>query len=334
MARKTALPGVPWDQARLAPIVLIRSSEDLLADRAVAALRAQAREEDPAVEITRIDAASYAAGQLSVYASPSLFGERRLIEIAQLESMNDHLLADLLDYIPDPVPDVWVVLRHNGGQRGKRVLDALSAARVAQVACPEVKWPRDKIALLMADAKRARRRLAPEAASALVDALGSDVSSMAAALNQLLADTEGTIGIEDVRRYHGGRVEATGFEVADAAVTGRAAEALTLTRHAVQTGAAPQLIIAALAIRLRTLAKVAGAAPASDARALGMSPTQLRKAREQVRGWSEEGLARAITAVAAGDEDTKGASRDPAFALERTVRRVVQAHGRRGPAWR
>lgn len=329
MARKTAIKGVPWDQATLAPIVLIRSAEDLLGDRALARLRDQARREDPAVEITRIDASAYAAGQLATYASPSLFGERRLIEVGNLENLNDALAADLLTYLDHPGPDVWLVLRHNGGQRGKRVLDALAAAKVAQVACPELKWPREKIGLLMDDAKRAGRRLSSDAAVALVDALGSDVASLAAALDQLMCDTRGVIGVDDVRRYHGGRVEASGFEVADAAVTGHTAQALTLARHALVTGVAPQLLVAALAIRLRTLAKVSAATSAQAERELGLYGNQARKAREQLRGWTEAGLARAITAVAAADEETKGASRDPHFAIERAVRRVALAHGRK-----
>lgn len=334
MARKTPIKGMAWDQAELAPLVLIRSAEELLGDRAVARLRAQARAADPAVEITRIDASGYASGQLATFASPSLFGERRLIEVGNLENVTDALATDLLAYLEAPVEDVWVVLRHNGGQRGKKVLDALTRAGVPVVACNEVKWPSDKIALLMADAKRARRRLAPDAAAALVEALGSHVPSMAAALDQLLADTEGTLTLDDVNRYHAGRVEASGFEVADAAVSGQLARALTLTRHALETGAAPQQIVAALAIRLRTLAKLAGVSSSAEERALGLFGMQAKKAREQLRGWTEQGLARAITAVAAADEETKGGSRDPHFALERAVRRVALAHGRRETSWR
>ena len=329
MARKTAITGVEWDQVDLAPIVLIRGSEGLLGDRAMTRLRALAREADPAVEITRIDAATYAAGQLATYASPSLFGERRPIEVAQLENLNDALLNDLLAYVGSAEPDVWLILRHNGGQRGKRLLDALAKAKVPTVACNEIVWPNQKVALLMADAKRAHRRLNSDAAAALVDALGNDVREMAAVLDQLMSDTKGAITVADVNRYYGGRVEATGYAVADAAVTGQMARALVLTRHALETGAAPQLIVYALALRLRTIAKVAGAASHGGERALGLYGKSAQVAREQLRGWTEEGLARAITAVAAADEETKGGSRDPEFAVERAVRRVAQAHGRR-----
>ena len=59
--------------------------------------------------------------------------------------------------------------------------------------------------------------------------------------------------------YHSGKVEATGFRVADAAVSGRTGEALELLRHALGTGLDPVPIVAVLASSLRTLAKVAAA---------------------------------------------------------------------------
>lgn len=51
--------------------------------------------------------------------------------------------------------------------------------------------------------------------------------------------------------YHGGKVEATGFKVADAAVAGDAGEALRLLRHAIAVGVDPVPIVAVLAQRLR-----------------------------------------------------------------------------------
>ena len=41
--------------------------------------------------------------------------------------------------------------------------------------------------------------------------------------------------------------------------------------------------------------------------------------RDQSRGWTEAGLARAIRAVAQADADIKGAASDAAYTLERLV---------------
>ena len=106
-----------------------------------------------------------------------------------------------------------------------------------------------------------------------MDALGNDPRAMAGALAQLLSDVSGRITLEDVRRYQAGRVEATGYDVADAAVAGNSAKALTLTRHAFATGIAPQVLVAALAMKFRAMAKVSigGAAVRAQASRPGRS---------------------------------------------------------------
>lgn len=327
--RKTAsTSGVSWDAATLAPVVLIRGSEGLLADRALAALLDQARDADAAVEVTRLEAAAYERGRLEMLASPSLFGERRCIVADGAEAMNDEFLTDALAYLQAPPDDVWLIVRHGGGTRGKKLLDALSAKHPV-IVCDAIKRDADKAQLVRADVQRARRRIEGEAVEALVDALGSDLRELASATSQLVADTTGTITVDDVLRYHGGRVEATGFAVADAAVAGQAGQAVTLLRHAVATGTGPVPIVAALAVKLRTLAKVAATRGRSGVTTadLGLAPWQVDRARRDLNRWTPEGLAAAITAVAAADAEVKGLSRDPVFAVERAVLRVAAASG-------
>ncbi|WP_026460783.1 DNA polymerase III subunit delta [Schaalia suimastitidis] len=320
MATRTSRTKTPQAASiSLAPIVVIRGSEELLADRALSRLRALALQEDPAVEREELQAATYQAGQLFVVTSPSLFGESRFITIPDLETLSDQMMADLLEYAKEPAPDVWLVMRHPGGNaRGKKLLDVLAQSGYPIIAADPLKWDSDKLALLAADAKAAGRTLEGEAAQLLVDALGSDVASMAAALAQLLSDVEGTITVEDVKRYHSGRVEATGFEVADAAVEGRSAEALTLLRHALATGLNPVPIVAVLALKIRQIARVMVSASASP-HSLGMSPRQLQNIRRQARSWNDQRLAAAVEAIACADEEVKGASKDPERAVEKAV---------------
>ncbi|MFD1505320.1 DNA polymerase III subunit delta [Georgenia yuyongxinii] len=330
--RKTAAaPGLSWDQVELAPVVLVRGTEGLLADRAVDRLLDQARQADPEVEVTRLEAAAYEHGHLEMVASPSLFGERRMVVVEGAESMTDALLDDGLVYLRAVPDDVWLVLRHNGGTRGKKLLDAIGAAGYPVVACEPLKRDSDKADFVRADFRRARRRVDAEAVQALVEAVGADLRELGAATSQLIADTTGTITADTVLRYYGGRVEATGFKVADAAVAGHAGEAVAMLRHAVATGTGPVPIVAALAVKLRTLAKVAAVRGRSGVSAgeLGLAPWQIDRARRELDGWTPEGLAQAITAVAAADAEVKGLGRDPVFAAERAVLKVAAAHGRR-----
>lgn len=328
--RRSAAPsGLSWDAAPLAPVVLVRGAEGVLSDRAVARVVQQAREADPGTEITRLDAAAYDLGRLEMLASPSLFGEARCIVISGVESCTDALIDDTITYLKAPPDDVCLVLQHGGGVRGKRLLDAVTAAGHPVVACEPIKRDADKASFVSAEFRRARRQVDQDAVQALVQAVGSDLRELAAACTQLVADTTGRVTADVVERYHGGRVEATGFKVADAAIAGHAGQAVTLMRHAVETGASPVVLVAALAVKLRTMAKVEAMSGRGGAGGLGLAPWQVDNARRELAGWSPEGLARAITAVAAADAEVKGLSRDPVFAVERAVLRIVASRGRR-----
>ena len=118
--------------------------------------------------------------------------------------MTDALLADLIAYVGAADPEVSVILRHNGGQRGKRLLDVIKASPYPIVQCDAIKSAKDKSSLVVADVRRAGRSIAPEAVGALVDALGSDVRELCSAVDQLLADTQGTISVDHVRTYYAG----------------------------------------------------------------------------------------------------------------------------------
>ena len=53
----------------------------LLAERAVATVVAAVREREPDAEVTRLEGAAYTGGTLGVVASPSLFGEARVVVV-------------------------------------------------------------------------------------------------------------------------------------------------------------------------------------------------------------------------------------------------------------
>ncbi len=315
-----------WDTVEPAPVVLVTGAESLLAERAVDRVVARAREIDPQVEVTRIEGPGYEPGLLRSVASPSLFGEASLVVLSDLHAATEAAYADVAAYVARPDGDVVLVLVHGGGNRGKRALDAARAAGAVVVTCDPVKKDADKVAFAATELRSANRRAEPEAVRALVEACGADLRELAAACRQLVADTSGVISTDLVARYYGGRVEATGFRVADAAVEGRAGDAVALLRHALATGTDPVPVVAALAARLRVLAKVAAARGRGTAAAdLGMAPWQVDRARRDLARWRPETLAAAIGAVAQADAEVKGAGRDPVFAVERAVLRVATA---------
>ncbi|GAB3285410.1 DNA polymerase III subunit delta [Sinomonas notoginsengisoli] len=329
-ARGSAATGsgtVDWRDAAPAPVVLVVGLEDYISARAMDTIRAKARATSPDLEVMRLDAGGYSGGELLMAASPSLFGENKLIEVHGLESMSEDFLRDALAYTASPERDVVLVLRHSGGARGKKLLDAVRASGAPVIDCQPLKRDADKAAFVAAEFRGSGRRIERDAVDALVAAVGSSLAELAAACAQLRLDASSTVDAATVEKYYGGRVEATAFKVADAALGGQKAKALSAFRHALETGVDPVPMVAAIASKLRTLAKVAGArgSAQSIARDLGMQPWLVEQAQRDIRGWTAQSLAKAIRAVAEADAEVKGLSRDPAYAVERALGIVSSA---------
>lgn len=318
---------IDWRDAAPAPIVLVLGPEEYLAARAVDSIRAKARAQSPDLEITKIDAGGYSGGELLMASSPSLFGDHKLVEVNGLESMTEEFLRDGLAYLGSPADDVVLVLRHAGGARGKKLLDAVRASAAPVIDCQPLKKDTDKAAFVAAEFRGSGRRIDREGIDALVAAVGSSLAELAAACSQLALDATSTVDAALVEKYYGGRVEATAFKVADAALAGQTAKALSAFRHALETGVDPVPMVAAIASKLRTLAKVAGARGSSQsiARELGMQPWLVEQAQRDIRGWTPQSLATAIRAVAEADAEVKGLARDPAYAVERALGIVSSA---------
>jgi DNA polymerase-3 subunit delta len=318
---------VPWHGMREAPIVLVTGSESYLADRVFRELRDRVRIAQPELEVTDLDAANYAVGTLLDVASPSLFGEARMIRIANGESGGDEFVADIQSYLEVIADDVIVIVRHGGGNRGKKLLDTLRAhPTTLEVECAEIKKDADRAQFVAAEFNRLGAKADRAAVGALVEAFAGDLAELAAACDQIASDALGKpITKEFVDTYYQGREEVTSFAVADMAIDGNRAEALRLLRHAIQSGVDPVPLIAAFAAKLRQLAKVGGytGSPSNAAKELGMPPWMIDKTRSALRKWTGSTLGKAILAVAEADSMVKGAGRDPEFAVERMVDRVA-----------
>jgi DNA polymerase-3 subunit delta len=310
-------------QSPFGRLVLVSGPEALLSDRAVDALRHRMRSESPDVEISEIEAARLDAGKLAEITSPSLFSSRRAAVINDLETLAPELDAELVNLAAAQISDLAVIGVHSGGPKGKGLLEKLKSAGAEVIECPAVKtWELPQF--VSAEAKRAGSSIDAGAASALVDAVGHDLRTLAAAVTQLVSDGEGgSISADQVRRYFGGRAEVTSFAVADAALAGRTGVAMEQLRWALATGVAPVLITSAMASGIRGLGKLitagSGLREADLAREVGVPPWKLKSMRSQARGWDQGSLATALKAVAVADADVKGAADDAAFALERAV---------------
>lgn len=327
-ASAAKIPQLAWHQVRPAPVVLVSGTENFLADRAIRSLRDFLKLEDPSLEVSDIQADSYAPGELLTLASPSLFGEPRLIRVSSVEKCSDTFLTEAIEYLQNPADDTYVVLRHGGGVRGKKLLDTLRSGvgGAVEVVCAELKKDSDKHDFATAEFRTAGKRVTPSALRSLVAAFSDDLAELSAACQQLIADSTSEVTETTVDRYYGGRVETNAFKVADAAIAGRLGESLVTLRHALSSGADPVPIVAAFASKIRTMAKLFGVRGGSAqlAAKFSLAPWQVERAQRDLRGWSDEGLARCIVMLAETDAAVKGAGRDPVFALERLVTLIAR----------
>ncbi len=300
-----------------APIVLFRGPERALADRAVAYLRSQAEKAHPDLEVIQVEASTCSPGQLTQWTSPSLFGEQRLIILGGVEESSAVLSDEILELIANPADDAQVILYHRGGVQQRRVVDAVKKAGFPVWATDPIKYAEARLALLRDEIAYRGGKSTLEVAQLLVNSAGEDLHELLGVARQLLDDGGGQITEEAVRGHFSGKLDTDGFQVADAMVAGDGPRAVVLARRAFASGVSPVLIVAAMAYKLRAIAKVS--VPGLPTRDLGMKPGMVNRARQEGHQWDEASLGAAICAVARADADVKGASRDPEGAVERCL---------------
>lgn len=313
------------------PLQLVLGEEELLIERAVRTALDAARLADPEVELTRAKVAELTPPELAELVSPSLFAEGRVIVLDGAHEAGQEIAAAITSYAKAPADGIVLVVVHNGAGRkpAKDLVTTLRKAGATVEECAKITKPAEREAFVRNEIRRAGGKSDSEAVVALIDAVGSDLRELASAATQLVADTDGTVTEEAVRRYHRGRADVTGFAVAEKAVTGDVAGALEQLRWAMQLGVPHVLVADALADAVRTVARVSGHGRADPYRLsseLGMPTWKVRKALSQSRGWHPAGLADAMQVVAEVNADVKGVAADPNYALERAVLRIAKAH--------
>jgi DNA polymerase-3 subunit delta len=311
-----------------AQLTLIVGDEPVLVARAIEDTVAGLRAAEPA-EVVTIDPDTLAATDLSVLFSPSLFGDRQIVVLQRSHDLSPEDAKTVLELLAGLPAEVSVVVVHAGGQKGRGFAKAVTELAGRRIEIPKITKYRERLDFAQTEIKRRGGRTTEAAARALLDGVGSDLSALVMACAQLVADTGGNVDVDAVMRYHAIPAEVTGFAVADAAVDGDVAAALSQLRWALLTGVSPVLVTSALANGVRQIARVASAGrtarPAELARELGLPPWKVEQAQRQARGWRPEGIATALAAIADADAAVKGAGIDPAYALERAVLTITAA---------
>ena len=289
-------------------LYLLLGAEGALADRALAKLQAQLKEES--AEITALSAAEVQIGDIADALAPSLFSERRALILKDLQELPEDSKEEVTRYLAQMDPTMTVIFIHKGGVKGKALLDAIKRAKPEVIACDAIKKDSEKEDFVKALFQDAGRKASAGAIKAMVASLGSDMRELQSAVSQISLDSPaGVIDEAIVDKFQQGRIETTGFDVADATIDGNLPVALITLRSALETGTDPVMVTSAIASSLRSLAKVSGTNRGAKsfelAGELGMAPWQIDKARRQLQSWTPRGIATAVEAIAKADADVK-----------------------------
>lgn len=314
------------------PLIVIIGNESVLVDREVTTIINAHRNSSEPAEITRLDGAQTEVGQFTDATAPSLFAQSRILVMKDLQDLAQDCYEEIESYLQSPDPSMSVIFTFKGGVKGKGLVEKIKKAKAEVIESQTLKKESEKLDFVRKEFIRLERKITADAVQALVDALGSDIRELTAACSQLAFDTPRTapaITIEHVNKFYQGRIETTGFDVADATMAGNPEAALIALRHALATGTEPVLIVSALASAIRTIGKVSGiprhAKSFEVAGELGLAPWQIDKARRQLSRWTPAGIAFAVHQVAQADLGVKGAAADPIYALERAVMAIAAA---------
>jgi DNA polymerase-3 subunit delta len=306
----------------------VLGDEELLVERAVAAILRSVRENAASddVPVSRVRAGDVDAYELAELLSPSLFADERVVVLEAAGEAGKDAATLIATAAADIPPATVLVVVHSGGGRAKSLASQLRDLGADVHPCAKITKPSERADFVRSEFRSLDVRADDETVTALLDAVGSDVRELASACSQLVADTGGHVDVAAVRRYHSGKAEVKGFDIADKAVTGDLAGAAEALRWAMMRGEPHVVLADALAEAVHTIARVGPLSgdPYRLAAELGMPPWRVQKAQRQARRWSRDTVATAIKLVAALNADVKGAAADADYALEAAVRKVAE----------
>ncbi|MCV7425044.1 DNA polymerase III subunit delta [Mycobacterium montefiorense] len=313
---------------------LVLGDEDLLVERAVAdilrAARKRAGTDD--VPVNRMRAGDVGSYELAELLSPSLFADERIVVLEAAAEAGKDAVAMIAAAAADMPPATVLVVVHSGGGRAKALADQLKSLGAEVHPCARITKVSERTDFVRKEFRALRIRVDEDTVTSLLDAVGSDVRELASACSQLVADTGGEVDEAAVRRYHSGKAEVKGFDIADKAVAGDVAGAAEALRWAMMRGEPLVVLADALAEAIHTIGRVGPLSgdPYRLAGQLGMPPWRVQKAQKQARRWSRGSVATAMKVVAELNANVKGAAADADYALESAVRKVAELVADRG----
>lgn len=307
---------------------LVLGDEELLVERAVGELLKSAREHAGTddVPVNRMRAGDVTTYELAELLSPSLFADERIVVLEAAGEAGKDAAALITSAAKDIPSGTMLVVVHSGAGRAKALAGDLQKLGAAVHPCARITKPKERADFVRKEFRSLRVKADDETVTALLDAIGSDVRELASACSQLVADTGGAVDAAAVRRYHSGKADVKGYDIADKAVAGDVEGAAEALRWAMMRGEPLVVLADALAEAVHAIGRVGPLSgdPYRLAAQVGMPPWRVQKAQKQARRWSRDTVATAMKVVAELNANVKGAVADADYALESAVKKVAE----------
>jgi DNA polymerase III subunit delta len=279
------------------------------------------------------------AAALNAAQSPPFMTGRRVVVVHEAGNLGAGDVAPLIAYLDRPMDTTALVVVAGGGRLPKSLADALKSAKAVKVG-PAAEKTGDVLAQHLADAGI---ELRPAAAKLVTSHLGEDAGRVPQ-LVELLASVArpgATLDVPDIEPYLGGAGPVPNYQLTNAIEAGDMAGALeTLRRMLTAPGAGQSRPMHPLQVtgtlhsyyrRVATLDDPRVRSPRDAMAALDgrVKEYPARKALDQARALSTDGLRQAFDHLFAADLDLKGARAIPEDAvLEVLVARLAALSGR------
>ena len=219
---------MPKTSATNTPFHIVFGGDSYLNEQTVRDQCVAAQRKYPDAELIELDAMGADHYAFDEAVSPSLLSDRAIVKIVNLQGADEKLGDAMVEYCrqacKDPTDCSIVICQHEGGVKGKRLVDQLTKAGADKQVVPDLKKADAKLNFVMQCFDRRNRRVDPMAAQQLVAVLGEKTGELAAMVAQLCFDfDDDPMGLNRVNQYLDSNPQVTGFVVADQAMAGRSA---------------------------------------------------------------------------------------------------------------
>ncbi len=311
---------------QIPPVCVIVGSERVMAERAVSALRAFVVGEGPSGFNDDLFQGQGLSAQTVMAASRTLpmMASRRLVLVRNLDAMAASELENLVAYLQKPSPETTLVMvgeKLDG--RGKFAKQARDASAWFEAEPPK---QHEMAQIAQREARARGHQITPEAAEALAEALGPDLSALDDALERLslFVGAGQGIALDHVDRCVAQARTESVWSLVDAVSSRDEKKALAAAASLLGDREPPLKILALVARQLRSLAKMrdalkSGLGPQEAAQKAGVPPFKARDMAASAKRFDDAKLTRAFALVAAADLALKGSKVPGPRVLERTL---------------